>query len=65
MRWVLIIVGVLFILVGLVWVLQGTNVLTQGVMAGHGQWTVIGGILAAVGVVLIVLGAARRRATGA
>ena len=65
MRWVLIIVGVLIILVGLVWVLQGTNVLTQGGMAGHSQWTVIGGILAAVGIVLVVLGAGRRKAKGA
>jgi multisubunit Na+/H+ antiporter MnhG subunit len=65
MRWVLIIIGALFILVGLVWVLQGTNVLTQGGMAGHGQWTLIGAILAAVGIVLVVWGAARRRARGA
>ena len=42
--------------------LQGTNVLTQGGMAGHSQWTVIGAILAVVGIVLFVLGATRRRA---
>jgi multisubunit Na+/H+ antiporter MnhG subunit len=62
MRWVLVIVGILLVLVGALWVLQGTNVLTQGGMAGHSQWTVIGAILAAVGIVLIVWGANRRRA---
>ena len=63
MRWVLLIVGILFVLLGVVWVLQGTNVLTgSAVMSGHSLWTVIGAILAAVGIVLIVLGAARRKA---
>jgi multisubunit Na+/H+ antiporter MnhG subunit len=66
MRWVLLIVGVLFVLLGAVWVLQGTNVLTgSAVMSGHTLWTVIGVILAAVGIVLIVLGATRRKATRA
>jgi hypothetical protein len=65
MRWVLIIVGILFVLVGALWVLQGTNVLTQGGMAGHSQWTVIGAIVAVVGIVLLVLGATRKRTRGA
>lgn len=65
MRWVLLIVGILFVLLGVSWVLQGTNVLTgSAVMSGHSLWTVIGGILAAVGIVLVVLGAARKRAKG-
>jgi uncharacterized membrane protein YdcZ (DUF606 family) len=55
---------VLLILVGVVWMLQGTNVLTQGVMAGHMRWTFIGGILAVVGIALVVLGAMRRKAKG-
>ncbi|MGA2641587.1 MAG: hypothetical protein ABSG21_11880 [Spirochaetia bacterium] len=61
MKWILIIVGILLILLGGVWVLQGTHVLTQGVMAGDMKWTYIGGILAAVGIVLLVIGASRRR----
>jgi multisubunit Na+/H+ antiporter MnhG subunit len=62
MRWVPIIVGVLFVLLGAVWVLQGTNVLTQSaVMSGHSLWTVIGAILGVVGIVLIVLEATRKR----
>jgi hypothetical protein len=63
MRWVLVIVGILIILLGGVWVLQGTNVLTgSAVMSGHSLWTVIGAIVAVVGIVLLVLGAARRKA---
>jgi hypothetical protein len=63
MRWVLLIVGILFVLLGAVWALQGTNVLTgSAVMSGQPLWTIIGAILAVVGIVLIVLGATLRRA---
>jgi hypothetical protein len=65
MKWVLIIAGVLLFLLGGVWVLQGTYVLTQGVMAGDMKWTVIGGILAVAGIALVVIGALRRKSTPA
>jgi hypothetical protein len=61
MKWLFLILGILFVLIGGVWMLQGTNVLTQGQMAGHMRWTAIGGALAVVGIVLVVLGATRRR----
>jgi uncharacterized integral membrane protein len=61
MKWLLIVVGALLILIGAVWVLQGTNVLTQGAMAGHMKWTLIGGLLAAVGIVLFVIGILKKR----
>jgi len=64
MRWVLIIVGIVLVLVGAVWALQGTNVLAGSVMSGHLRWIVIGAGLDVVGVVLIVLGARMRRAAG-
>jgi hypothetical protein len=60
MRWVLIILGALLILMGGVWALQGTNVLTQGAMAGHMRWTAIGAVLVVAGIVAIVLGARLR-----
>ena len=63
MKLVLIIVGALLVLVGGVWVLQGMYVLTQGVMAGDMKWTYIGGILALAGIVLVVIGALRRKST--
>jgi hypothetical protein len=61
MKWILIILGCLLVLIGGVWALQGLNVLTQGAMAGHSRWTLIGGVLAAGGIVLVVVGALRRK----
>ena len=61
MKWVLLVLGILFVLVGGVWVLQGSHVLTQGSMAGKSLWTLIGSIVGAVGVVLVVVGATIRR----
>ncbi len=61
MKWVLIIVGALLILIGGVWALQGLNVLTQGAMAGHTKWTLIGSVLALAGIVLVVIGASRKK----
>ena len=63
MKWVLIIVGALLFLIGGVWVLQGMYVLTQGVMAGDMKWTYIGGILALAGIVLVLIGALRKKST--
>jgi hypothetical protein len=65
MKWVLIILGALVIIVGMVWLLQGLNVLPYGQMAGHKRWVAIGGLLDIVGIVLIVVGARRRAAKAA
>ena len=40
-------------LVGAVWIAQGTDVLHGSGMSGHGQWTVIGAIVAVIGVALL------------
>ena len=62
MRWVLVVVGILLMLVGVLWLLQGTNVLTGSpVMSGHSLWTLIGAIVGVVGIVFVVLGATRRK----
>ena len=63
MKWVLIIVGILILLVGIVWALQGTNILTGSQMSGHRRWIAIGGALGIVGIVLIIIGARIRRAS--
>ena len=60
MRIVMLIVGVLLLLVGCVWILQGINVLPGSFMTGQTKWAVNGAIAAVVGVVLIVM--SRRRA---
>jgi hypothetical protein len=65
MKWILIIVGALLFILGGLWLLQGTHVLTQGVMAGDLKWTYIGGVLALAGIVLFVIGVRRRKSTPA
>jgi LPXTG-motif cell wall-anchored protein len=62
MKLTLTILGVLFILVGGVWLLQGLNVLLGSAMSGQSQWTVIGAALLVVGLGLLVL-ANRRKNT--
>jgi hypothetical protein len=59
MRIVLSILGVLFFLIGCVWVLQGINVLPGSFMTGQTKWAVYGGLLLAIGVGLLI--AANRR----
>ena len=62
MKWVLIIVGILVLALGIVWALQGTNVLAGSQMSGHRRWIAIGGVLGIVGIVLIIVGARIKRA---
>ncbi len=62
MKWVLIIVGIIVLALGIVWALQGTNVLAGSVMSGHRRWIAIGGVLGIVGIILIVVGARIKRA---
>jgi hypothetical protein len=59
MRIVMSVAGVLLILVGIVWILQGINVLPGSFMTGQTKWAVIGVITALIGIALLVL--ARRR----
>lgn len=61
MKRVLSVVGVIFILIGGVWFLQGINVLPGSFMTGQIRWAIYGGIAVAAGIVLIVT-ANRRRA---
>ena len=55
MRIPMIIAGVLLVLMGGVWILQGINVLPGSFMTGQTKWAVYGGITAVIGVALIVL----------
>ena len=63
MKWVLNVVGGLLILVGLVWILQGINVLPGSFMSGKLEYSVLGFIVDVVGV-LLVLFANRRSRSG-
>ncbi len=61
MKIVLDILGVLLILGGGVWFLQGINVLPGSFMTGQIQWAINGGIAVVVGIVLLVVANWRRR----
>ena len=56
MRIALNVVGVLFLLTGGVWFLQGINILPGSFMTGDPQWAVNGGIAMAAGAGLFWLG---------
>jgi hypothetical protein len=53
MRVTLTVVGVLMVLIGCIWFLQGINVLPGSFMTGQVKWAVNGGIAALVGLILI------------
>ncbi len=61
MKIVLDVVGILLVLAGIVWFLQGIGVLAGGFMSRQTQWAVYGGLTALVGAGLLFY-ANRRRA---
>ena len=65
--WLPMTLGLLAIVLGAVWTLQGLNVLHDSVMSGVHMWVVAGPVVAGVGLILIVVGVwlrgrAKRRA---
>jgi uncharacterized membrane protein HdeD (DUF308 family) len=54
------ILGILCLLVGTVWILQGINVLPGSFMSGQTKWAIYGALAAVVGIGLII-SASRRR----
>lgn len=60
MRIVWNVVGVLLVLLGSIWVLQGINVLPGSFMSGQMRWAVRGAILLVIGVVTLVWANRRR-----
>jgi hypothetical protein len=63
--WPFIIVGVILGIVGVIWTLQGLNVLGGSAMSGSALWAIVGPIVLVIGLVLIGIGIAnaRRRKT--
>ena len=55
------ILGVLLVLIGIVWFLQGINVLPGSFMTGQTRWAVFGGLAFLIGVMLLVFVNLRRR----
>ena len=54
MRIALNVAGVLCLLVGGVWFLQGINILPGSFMTGQRKWAVYGGLLLVVGIGLLI-----------
>jgi hypothetical protein len=65
MRLIWLVVGIIALLIGIVWTLQGLNILRGGGMSGHSIFTVIGLVVGVIGLVLIVVGVQRLRAPAA
>jgi len=52
MRQFLTIVGIVMILIGGLWILQGANIVGGSVMTGETHWVFIGAVVVAAGLVL-------------
>jgi hypothetical protein len=63
MRGILVGVGVVLILMGGLWILQGVGILGGSVMTGQTFWAIVGVILLIVGSVLCALGVRHRPTT--
>ena len=60
MRIALNVAGVLCLLVGCIWFLQGINILPGSFMTGQIKWAVYGGVLVIVGIVVLIVANRRR-----
>lgn len=55
------VVGVIAIIVGVVWTLQGLGVIGGSVMTGSTMWAVIGPLVALAGLAVLTVGLRSRR----
>jgi len=58
---VLIAAGVVLTIAGAIWALQGFGVIGGSFMSGDSVWAIIGPIVAAIGLILAVIGVRRAR----
>ncbi len=63
MRTLFVILGVIALLVGVVWILQGANIIMGSVMSGSTFWLAAGAVAAIVGAGLLIVGARPRAAS--
>ncbi len=61
MRWIINILGILMILSGIVWILQGTGILPVGFMAYDMKYTYAGIVLVLLAIGLFILANRRRK----
>ncbi len=60
MRFLWIVVGLVAIVAGVVWTLQGLDVLGGSAMSGETTWAIVGPIVAVVGMLVFLFGIRRR-----
>jgi hypothetical protein len=53
MRIALIVLGVVCVLMGGIWILQGINILPGSFMTGQTKWAIHGAIILLIGIVLL------------
>jgi hypothetical protein len=58
---VLTAVGVVLTIAGVIWALQGFGVIGGSFMSGDSVWAIIGPVVAALGLVITVIGVRRAR----
>ncbi|MER6211452.1 hypothetical protein [Streptomyces sp. NPDC001642] len=46
--------GIILVVLGAVWIAQGVGAMNGSAMSGHGQYAVLGGVVALVGLFLLV-----------
>jgi hypothetical protein len=63
MKIVLNIVGVVLVILGIIWILQGMNVMLGSPMTGQTRWAVRGGILVFAGIAGLVWANRKRKST--
>jgi hypothetical protein len=61
MKWVLNILGVLFFLMGTLWILQGTGIYAVGMMANQMQYAYAGILVDIIAIVLFIIANRRRK----
>ena len=55
--------GLLALVLGALWTLQGLNLLGGSVMSGVTLWAIIGPVVAAAGLILIIIGVRKRKSS--
>jgi hypothetical protein len=60
-NWLLSIGGLVLIIAGGIWALQGFGVIGGSFMSGNSTWAIIGPVVAVVGLLLVVVGLRRMR----
>ncbi len=53
-------IAAVLLVVGLLWIAQGTGTIAGGAMGGQSMWALIGGVLVAVGLIVVARELIRR-----